>query len=92
MDLHVDGASNAQGCGVGLILTNIDEVVIEYVLRFDFKASNNQIEYEALIVRSKIVKDLDVKCLRVFTDLQLIARQSREEYKVRIQFSLSTET
>ena len=64
----MDGASNIQDCGVGLILTNIDGVVIEYALRFDFKASNNQAKYKTLIVRLKIVKNLDVKYLRVFTD------------------------
>ena len=66
--LHVGGASNVQDCGAGLILTNIDGVVTEYVLRFGFKASNNQAKYEVLIARLKIVKDLSIKCLRVFTD------------------------
>ena len=30
--LHVNGASNIQGCSAGLILTNIDRMVIEYAL------------------------------------------------------------
>ena len=30
--LHMDEASNTQGCGMGLILTNVDGMVIEYVL------------------------------------------------------------
>ena len=81
--LHVDGASNAQGCGASLILTNIDGMVTEYALQFDFKASNNQTEYEVLIVGLKIAKDLDVKCLRIFIDSQLIIKQSRREYAAR---------
>ena len=48
--LHVDGASNEQGSGAGLVLKNPKGVVAEYALRFSFKASNNQAEYEALIV------------------------------------------
>ena len=60
--LHVDKASNIKGCGTCLILTNIDGMVIEYDLQFAFKASNNQAEYEALIARLKIAKNLDVKC------------------------------
>ena len=63
----MDGASNFQGYGADLILTNIDGVVIKYVIRFGFKASNNQTKYEALIAGLKIVKD-NVKCLRVFTN------------------------
>ena len=61
---------------VDLILTNIDEMVTEYALQFGFKASNNQIKYEALIVRLKITKDLNVKCLKVFINSQLIVGQS----------------
>ena len=47
--LYIDGASNAQGNGAGLILTYFEGVIIEYALRFNFQASNNQAEYEALL-------------------------------------------
>ena len=47
-------------------------MVIKYALRFDFKTSNNQTEYEALIVGLKIANDLSVKCLKVFTDSHLV--------------------
>ena len=86
--LHIDGASNAQDCDAGLILTNIDGMVIEYAFRFNFKASNKQAKYEALIVGFKIAKDFSVKCLWVFTNLQLIARQFRKEYAARDSISL----
>ena len=47
--LSVDGAVNAQGSGAGLILTSSDEIDIEYALRFGFRASNNEAEYDAVI-------------------------------------------
>ena len=34
--LSVDGAANAQGSGVGLILTSLDSIDMEYALRFSF--------------------------------------------------------
>ena len=40
--LSVDGAANAQGSGVGLILTSPKGIDIEYALRFGFRASNNE--------------------------------------------------
>ena len=43
--LSVDGATNAQGSGVGLILTSSKGIDIEYALRFGFQASNNEAEY-----------------------------------------------
>ena len=39
--LSIDGASNAQGSGAGLILTSPKGIDIEYTLRFEFHASNN---------------------------------------------------
>ncbi|XP_072088112.1 uncharacterized protein [Arachis hypogaea] len=47
--LFVDGASNPQGAGAGILLENPEGVIFEHSLRFSFKASNNQAEYEALI-------------------------------------------
>ena len=46
-DLHIDGASNARGAGAGVVLTNPDRKKLRYALRFEFKASNNEAEYEA---------------------------------------------
>ena len=40
--LSVDGSSNQQGSGEGVILEGPDGLLIEQALRFAFKASNNQ--------------------------------------------------
>ena len=66
--LHIDGASNAQGSGAGLILINFEGVVTEYALRFNFKILNNQAEYEAFVAGLKIAKELDIDSLKVFID------------------------
>ncbi|XP_072054745.1 uncharacterized protein [Arachis hypogaea] len=47
--LFVDGASNPHGAGAGMLLESSEGIVLEHSLRFSFKASNNQAEYEALI-------------------------------------------
>ena len=66
--LYIDGASNAQGSGVSLILTNFEGIITEYALRFNFKTLNNQAEYEALLAGLKIAKELDIENLKIFTD------------------------
>ena len=81
--LHIDGASNAQGSGAGFLLTNSDGVVTEYALRFDFKASNNQAEYEALLAGLRMTRELGVDSLRAFSDSQLIVGQVKGEFEVR---------
>ena len=66
-----------------LILTNSEGVVTEYVLRFDFKASNNQAEYEALLASLKMTKELEIDSLKVFTDSQLIVGQVKSEFEAQ---------
>ena len=54
--LCVDGSSNKQGSGAGVILEGPNGLLIEQALRFAFKASNNQAEYETLIVSMLLAK------------------------------------
>ncbi|KAM1431968.1 hypothetical protein ACFX10_014129 [Malus domestica] len=49
-----------EGCGAGLVLTTHDKLVIEYALRFKFKASNNEAEYKALLAGLRLAKHLGV--------------------------------
>ncbi|XP_077252504.1 uncharacterized protein LOC143891886 [Tasmannia lanceolata] len=48
-EVYVDGSSNKTGCGAGLILTGPENFVLDYALRFEIRASNNEIQevYEA---------------------------------------------
>jgi len=56
--LSVDGSSNQQGSGAGIVLEGPNGVLIEQALRFAFKASNNQAEYEALIAGMLLAKEM----------------------------------
>jgi len=48
--VYVDGSSNNKGVRAGVVLEGLGGLVVEKSLRFGFKTSNNQAEYEALIV------------------------------------------
>ena len=81
--LSVDGASNAQGSGAGLILTSPEGIDIEYALRFGFQASNNEAEYEAVIVGLNLAHSLEVDQLEVCSDSQLVVRQIEDTYEAK---------
>ena len=81
--LSVDGASNAQGSGAGLILTSPEGIDIEYALRFGFHASNNEAEYEAVIVGLNLAYSLEVDQLEVCGDSQLVVRQIEDTYEAK---------
>ncbi|RDX61680.1 Retrovirus-related Pol polyprotein from transposon 17.6, partial [Mucuna pruriens] len=59
--LSMDGSSNEIGSGVGVILEGPDGILIEQSLHFDFKASNNQAEYEALLVGMRLALEIEAK-------------------------------
>ena len=81
--LSVDGASNAQGSGAGLILTSPEGIDIEYTLRFGFQASNNEAEYEAVIAGFILAHSLEVDQLEVCSDSQLVVRQIEDTYEAK---------
>ena len=81
--LSIDGATNAQGSGAGLILTSPEGKDIEYALRFGFQASNNEAEYEAIIAGLNLAHSLEIAQLEVCSDSQLVVRQIEDTYKAK---------
>ena len=81
--LSIDGASNAQGRGAGLILTSPEGIDIEYALRFGFQAFNNEAEYEAVIAGLSLAHSLEVDQLEVCNDSQLVVRQIEDTYEAK---------
>ena len=49
--LRINDSSNINGSGVDVILERPTGEKINYTLRLEFSASNNEVEYEALLVR-----------------------------------------
>ena len=56
---------------------------VECALRFDFKATNNQVEYEALIVGLKVCIALGADEVEIFNNSQVIVNQILDEYQAR---------
>ena len=81
--ISVDGASNAQGSGAGLILTSPEGIDIEYALRFGFRTSNNEAEYEAVIAGLNLAHSLEVDQLEVYSDSQLVVKQIEDTYEAK---------
>nr|GEZ59180.1 reverse transcriptase domain-containing protein [Tanacetum cinerariifolium] len=69
--LFTNGSLCVDGSGVGLILTNLDIVEFTYALRFQFATSNNEAEYEALIVGLRIATQIGVKNIQANIDSKL---------------------
>ncbi|KAI5315154.1 hypothetical protein L3X38_044330 [Prunus dulcis] len=81
--LHVDGSANQQGCGAGLVLTTPDGLKIEYALRFNFRTSNNEAEYEALLAGLRLAKSMNAQQIRIHSDSQLIVNQVTADFAAK---------
>ncbi|GKD73462.1 reverse transcriptase domain-containing protein, partial [Tanacetum coccineum] len=56
------------GSGAGLILTSPEVMEFTFALRFGFEATNNEAEYEALIVVLRIAEQMGIKSLQENVD------------------------
>ena len=52
-------------------------------LRFEFKASNNEAEYEALLAGLRIAQELKASSVQCFNDSQVMVNQVLGEYQAR---------
>ncbi|XP_074361084.1 uncharacterized protein LOC141701299 [Apium graveolens] len=78
--LYVDGSATAERSGAGLILSSPNGFIIQQAITFAFKATNNQAKYEALLSGLRLAKSLGVKCLIIYSDSQIVVRQTNREY------------
>ena len=70
--VHTDGSSFKELGGVGVIMISPDKVVLKYGVQLQFPATNNEVEYEAILTSLRLVKALGNKSLLVISDSELI--------------------
>ncbi|GKV47270.1 hypothetical protein SLEP1_g54184 [Rubroshorea leprosula] len=73
--LYVDGASSSKGSGAGALLIGPDGYRSEHALKFNFDATNNMAEYEALLLGLQLALELKLSAIQVYSDSQLVVNQ-----------------
>ena len=81
--VYVNGTANQRRSGVGLVLISPEKINIEKSLRLGFSATNNEIEYEALLVGMAMVQKMAGKAIEIFFDSRLVVRQVKGELEAR---------
>ena len=81
--MYVDGASNQKGSGVGLVLISPEKIIIEKSLRLDISTTNNEAEYEALLMGMTMVQRMGGKLVKVFSDSGLVVGQVKGEFEAK---------
>ena len=79
----MDGAANQRGAGLGLVLISPEEIIIQKSLRLGFSATNNEAEYEALLMGISMVQKMGGKIAELFLDSRLVVGQVKGELEAR---------
>ncbi|GKC08067.1 reverse transcriptase domain-containing protein [Tanacetum coccineum] len=77
--LYTCGASSGKGSRAGLMVVSPEGTKFTYALKFEFIATNNETEYEAVIAGLRIAKEMKIEEITIFVDSQLVANQQIAE-------------
>ena len=66
-----------------LVLISLENIIIEKSLRLGFSATNNEAEYEALLMGMTMVQRMGGKVVEIFSDSRLIVGQVKGELEAR---------
>src|SRR5438105_3470581 len=79
--MYFDGSRSYDRSGTGIVIISPRGKKLHYVVRFDFPATNNVAEYEALLAGLRVCKSIGVQHLMVCSNSQLIVQQYNKEYQ-----------
>ena len=73
--VFVDGASSAIRAGARIVIITPKGIRLEHSFKLGFKASNNEVEYEALLAGLKAVLGMGAREVEIHSDSQLVVSQ-----------------
>ena len=68
---------------MGLILVSPEKITIEKSLRLSFSVTNNEAEYEVLLMGMMMVQKIGGKAVKIFSDSKLVVGQVRGDLEAR---------
>ena len=68
---------------MGLVLVSPEKITIEKSLQVSFSATNNEAEYEALLMGIMMVQKMGGKTMKVYSNSKLVVGQVRGELEAR---------
>ena len=81
--IHMDGSSNQRAGCASVVIQIPDGDKIECMIRLDFPTTNNEAEYEALMVGLDLAKAAGAKNMIMHCDSQVIISQINGNYECR---------
>jgi ribonuclease HI len=79
--MYFDGASTKDSAGAGVVLISPSKETISLSFKLNFRTTNNIAEYEALLLGLNSAKEMGIKDLKVFGDVDLIIQQVKSTFQ-----------
>ena len=73
--VFMDGATGALGAGARIVIITPERIRVEHSFRLGFKASNNEVEYKALLIGLRAILNLGDQEVEVYSDSRLVVNQ-----------------
>ena len=81
--IQTDGSSAQRRGGVGVIIITPDGEMLRYGVQLKFPATNNEVEYEGILIGLRVGKVVGAKNLLLQSDSKLVIGQIKEEYEAK---------
>ena len=73
--VFMDGATGALGAGARIVIITPERIRVEHSFRLGFKASNNEVEYKALLIGLRAILNLGDREVEAYSDSRLVVNQ-----------------
>ena len=81
--IYVDGSSTKKNGGAGVLLITSDGEELSSSLRLEFRITNNEAEYKAVIAGLGMALELRAKSVEIRSDSQVIVGHIRGEFEAK---------
>ena len=78
--MHFDSAYSTSGKGFGIVIMSPSSRVFKFAYKLEFDATNNVVEYEALLLGLEMCKGMGIKLLNIKGDSDLIVSQVKGQF------------
>ncbi|XP_042444109.1 uncharacterized protein LOC122029235 [Zingiber officinale] len=80
--IYVDGSATHKGSGVGILLISPQGDILQLAVRLNFRATNNEAEYEALLAGLQVARHVGAAQVIIHSDSQLVTQQVVDNFVV----------
>ncbi|XP_050241072.1 uncharacterized protein LOC126689967 [Quercus robur] len=81
--VHVDGSSTQHTGGIGVVLQSPEGDKLKHRVRLQYRPTNNEVEYEALLKGLELAKSVEAESVLVLGDSSLVMGQINGTYEAK---------